>query len=364
MTLMIPGFVNLADVYNKRVSEVGVPVVNEAQRIYFAEHNRQMQTAMNLFVTRTTQYKTMYRSIINTRNQPLDEHGRALPVKGGDKYPLELPIQGSGNAWGKNWFAGEKMTVQEAAEDAEAIVNGDIHWNFDHILASIYTNTSGGWDWYDDEHGAQKISPLANGDSVVYSLFSGASSGATDNHYLAQANAISDTDDPFDEIFEELAEHPENGQNTQVIAFIPTGLKAAVMQLEGFHKLADPNVRVGANNDELVGQIGAAVPGTVIGYHDSGVWIVEWRRLTANYIIAVATGGGRPIAMREHEESSLQGFIQIPGPGGVTREDYPFYEQQWARFAGYGGWNRVGALVYRIGNASYAIPSNFTAPIN
>lgn len=363
---MIPGFVNLADVYDRRVSEVGVNVVSDAVNAFMAEHNRQMDAALNLFTTRTTEYKTVYRSVMRTRNQPLDEHGRALPVKGGDKYDLELPLQHSGNAWGVNWLAAQTMTVQEIAQDADAIAAGDLQWMMDHLLASIFTDTNGGWDFYDDQHGALSIQGLANGDSTVYRLFSGSTQGATDTHYLAQANAIDDSNDPFDEIFEELAEHPENGPGLpgSVIAFIPSNIKASVRALTGYYKLGDPNIDPGANTDQFTGTLGAAVPGTQIGYHDAGVHVVEWRRLPDNYIVAVALGGNRPMALRQHEIAALQGFVKVPGNGGAyTRDDYPFYEDQWVRLAGFGGWNRVGALVYRIGNASYAEPANFTAPI-
>lgn len=363
MALMIPGFVHLADVFAKRVEEVGIAVVSDAVNQFFEEHNRQMDAFNSLFVTKTTEYKTMYRSVFTTRNQPLDANGRALPVKGYDRYEIMLPLQMSGQAWGINWLTAKKSTVEEIAQDTQAIGFGDLQWNFDLLMASLYTNTSGGWDWNDDKHGALKVQGLANGDSTVYKLFSGASAGATDDHYLFQAAAMDDANDPFDEIYEELAEHPENGTNTDVVVFVPTNLKASIRALTAFHPLADPNVAIGANSDKLVGSLGVNVPGTVIGYHDSGCWIVEWKRQTSSYMIAVATGGNRPIAMREDELDSLKGFIQIPGPGGYTREDYPFYEQQWARMAGYGGWNRVGALVYRVGSGSYAIPTGYQAPI-
>jgi hypothetical protein len=62
--------------------------------------------------------------------------------------------------------------------------------------------------------------------------------------------------------------------------------------------------------------------------------------------------------MRQHPEAQLQGFSQV-----ATREDYPFWEAQYVRWAGFGSWNRVGAAVMRIGNASYAIPSNYSSPM-
>ena len=103
---------------------------------------------------------------------------------------------------------------------------------------------------------------------------------------------------------------------------------------------------------------GTDVPGTLIGYEDSGAWIVEWLRLPDNYIISVHTGGDTPLAMREDPLPELQGFIEVD-----PRDDRPYYERAWYRQAGFGALNRVGAHVTRIGNASYAIPTGYANPI-
>jgi len=62
--------------------------------------------------------------------------------------------------------------------------------------------------------------------------------------------------------------------------------------------------------------------------------------------------------MREEPEAELQGFQQV-----ARRDDHPFYESQWLRIAGFGGYNRVGAVVRRIGNGSYAVPTNYGCPM-
>ena len=62
--------------------------------------------------------------------------------------------------------------------------------------------------------------------------------------------------------------------------------------------------------------------------------------------------------MRQEPELSLQGFINAGEDG-----DYPFQATQWLRRCGFGGWNRVGAVVQRVSNGTYAIPTNYTAPM-
>ena len=151
-------------------------------------------------------------------------------------------------------------------------------------------------------------------------------------------------------------EHPDNGG--EVVAFIPTHLKADVMDLTAFMPAADPNVRAGLSSDVLVGNLGVQYPGELFGYHSSRVWLVEWRSLPDHYIIATTTTGEPPLGMREDDEPELRGFRQVG-----TRSDFPFAETQWMRRAGFGAWNRVGAVVLLSGTGSYSVPSGYTCPL-
>lgn len=351
---IIYGFHNLKDVAAKRVTEVGVSVIDEAIQQAVTEHNRQMDAARGLLVSRTTDFKIKFKSNSKQRLQPLDENGRARPIQVAGMYETAFPIQAGGTAWGANRVARAKMTVQDVNDVISDILMADLRWNRDHILAALFTNVT--WTFPDAEHGSLTIQPLANGDSVVYQIQQGADEGATDTHHLAQANAIDSSNDPFPTIHTELKEHPEN--SGEVVAMIPTNLKTAVENLPGFYPISDPNIRLGSAQAELIGNLGVAVPGTVIGYHDSGVWLSEWMAHPSSYISAVCTDGERPIAMREHMEAELQGFAEV-----AIRADHPFWESQWERHAGFGAWNRVGAVVMRIGDASYAIPTGYSSPM-
>ena len=88
------------------------------------------------------------------------------------------------------------------------------------------------------------------------------------------------------------------------------------------------------------------------------MWLAEWKGLPANYLVATMTGGPRPIAMREEPEASLRGFNRV-----AERNDHPFYESQYLRVAGFGAQNRVGAVIMRVSNGAYAIPTNYQAPL-
>lgn len=348
------GFVNLKDVFSQRVEAVGVNVVNTAIDETLAEHNRQMAALTSLLVEQTTEYKVRYRTPGAARLQPLDEQGRARPIKAAGYYDIAFPLQDAGTAWGQTYKASKKMTVQEANNVLSALLVADKRWLADHILAALFASTA--WTFPDPEHGDLTIKGLANGDTDSYLIQAGADTGATDTHYLAQANAIDNSNDPFGTLYSELMEHPEN--SGEVVAMISTGLKTAVQGLSAFYPQADPHLQPGVATTTVRGTLGVPLPGTLLGYHEERVWIAEWKRLPANYIVAVATGGPRPVAMREEEEASLRGFNRV-----AQRDDHPYYESQYLRTAGFGVQNRVGAVAMRIGNGAWAVPTNYSSPM-
>ena len=349
------GFHNLQDLASARISGTNQEAVNTAIRDAVAEHNRQINALMGLFVDRTTMYTERYAQMGSAGLQPLDSNGRALPIKPAGFYNVAYPIQQGGAAWGANYVTRVKMTVADAERATALLIGADMRWMRDRILASLFASAT--WTFTDALYGDLTIQPLAlASDGVTYGLSAGADSASTDTHQLATASAIADATNPFPAIYTELMEHPENSGD--VIFFIPTGLKDAVSGLATFHPIADSNVQPGSGQSVLTGTLGVQTPGNLIGYEDSGVWIVEWKSLPANYGIGVATGGNRALGMREDPEPELQGFKLV-----AERNDHPFYESQWLRRAGFGGRNRVGALVHRFGNGTYAAPTGFAPPI-
>ena len=95
-----------------------------------------------------------------------------------------------------------------------------------------------------------------------------------------------------------------------------------------------------------------------LGYVD-GVDVVEWSFLPDNYGVVIARGAqARPLRMREYPAASLQGlFTENHSPDGNLAE------YRFIRFAGFGAYNRVGAIAFRIGDPAYAIPTGYTTPV-
>lgn len=353
------GFHGLRDIFTSGAYQNNalIPTVRDALQQSAAVYTTQMNALLDTMVTRVTYPKTRVQLGAGGTLQPIDEWGNPLPTRGGNYYEMGFPIQGGGDAIGTNRVSRAKMTVQDMNDRVLDIQAKDADWLIRHTLAALLDNVS--WTFADTDPtvGNLTVKPLANADTDVFA-FSGATP-TTDNHYLAQAAAISDGANPFPAIRTELDEHPDN--TDPIVAYIPTNLVATTTSLTEFITRQDPNVL--PSGSSTLTNDGADVRrmgNTVLGYLEtSRMWVVEWKRLPSDYILTVALGARTPaIAMREHAEPALRGlFNESNSPDGNLQEE------RFLRYAGFGGLNRTAAVVQRIGNASYAVPTGFDAPL-
>ena len=349
------GFEDLSHLMDERVTVAGIEVIESAVRRSLDVHNQVMNSMLELFTERTTDYSKRYMSPVHGSLQPVDpETGRARPIAVSGYYDVAWPIYWGGTALAANKTSILKMTVAEAARRTMAIEEADRRWMRDHVLAALFKNTN--TTYVDEEHGSLTVVPIANGDAVTYYKKGSADIAATDTHYFAQAADISDSANLLETIADDLREHPEN--DGEVVILIPTNLETMTKGLAQFMMAVDPNVQVGVGSDRLIGGgPGVDYPGLLIGYEaESKAWIVRWDALPSGYGLALMTGGDRALRMREDVLTELQGFYM-----DYDRTNQPFYEAQYKRGAGFGGWNRAGAAVFRIGNGAYAIPTGYEA---
>jgi hypothetical protein len=349
---LLYGFVELEDLAARRVYNVGVEVIIEAIEQSTAEYERQLEAMMASFVEMGDLHKERYRQPGSGTLQPLDENGNPKPVRLRGYYDVAFPIQGGGTAWGTNRVTRAKMTVQEANEETMEATRRDADWVRRHVLAAIFDNVS--WTFDDEEFGNLTIEPLANGDTVEY-VFKGGDP-ATDDHYLYQNATIDDTNNPFGTLYDELMEHV--GNEPPVIAYVASNLTEDAEGLTAFTEVGDPDLRYGVNTDLVDDPIQPYLGDEVLGKANK-CWVVEWRALPDDYIIAHAVGGGPPVFGRQHPEGELQGIItetaEIEGNLEV---------QRLIRYAGFGVRRRVAAAVMQIDNGSYSIPSGYDAPLS
>lgn len=357
------GFHGLKDVFAERVTEVGVNVVQTAIQETVNAHREMVSKLYSLFATTTREFKTRYKTPNSGALQPLDpETGRARKIQVGGYYDVGFPIHSAGIAWGRNRMTSLYMTVEETNRVMATILDADVRWMRNHLLAALFNNAS--YTFSDKEHGDLTVLPLANGDAVTYLRRNGNGVPATDSHFFAQADAIADATNPYTAAATDLREHPEN--DGDVIHLIPTNLVDTTKALAGFLDRPDPNVRLADTVNVLTALLGTnewglsgSIPGQLLGYDEaSRSWIFEWPVLPDSYVISTMTGAEKPLAMREYDIPELQGF-HVAG----ERADYPYWEQQFEHHLGFGSWNRVGAVITRIGNAAYAVPAGYETPM-
>lgn len=355
------GFIDLESLYNQRITQVGVVRIFKAVVESAAEYSRVANAIVADWAEPTETAQEEIELPGDGTLQPLDEHGNPLPVQGSGYYQVAYPIQGAGTAWGDDRISRELMTVEEANAATEDANRRDMDWMIRHLLAAVYTNTT--WTYKDKVGptgnkglGNITIQPLANGDAVLYNR-KGNTAPAIDNHYLAQAAGIADATNPYITIDAELSEHPSNG-NRRILCYIPTNLVSDTMALTSFVEVDDPDITAGSGADRVTNVPNVGPGDRVIGkIKGTRCWIIEWSGLADSFIIAKVEG--KPFTkMREYPSPKLKGFFpETANPDGNHKE------YRFLRYAGFGVADRVAALVYRIGNASYAIPSGYTAPL-
>jgi hypothetical protein len=361
--VLLPGFLSMQDVLDQRVTDNMIPQLNTIFEQSLAIHNEMTNQMLDIFVKKTTEFKVRFNSPINLQLQPLDELGRARPVKMAGFYDVAFPLKKAGIAWGWTREMLAKSTVLDLNNRLAAMFEADKRWNRNQILGTLFTNVE--YTFGDPYHGDLTILPLANGDSQVYLLRDGSELGESSvQHFSAQANAIGEaTDNPYPIIENALSRRVENGggngvsHGAEVVCLIAPNLESDTRGLDDFIEYTDQDITLGADTRRLTGAP-PNVPGEVIGKANR-CWISVWDSVPSGYIIGLSLSGERPVAMREEPEASLQGYVAVG-----ERHDQPYHERHYERIAGFGTWNRVGAYIRRIGNASYAIPSGLQQPFN
>lgn len=287
--------------------------------------------------------------------QGVDEWGRPDPIRFPAPAQRWFPIRMAQASIGLNWVLSQKMTVQEVNDRLVTMFAADAKWMRRQLLAALFTNTA--YNFADPQFGTVSIAGLANGDGELYVRETTGVASADTHHIGSATGTFAEAD--LTTIRTKLVEHPENGgQQAQVCVFLGTTPALAAQGFANHVDNPDQNVTTGLGEVAVTRDPFANQPGQPIGYNRAArVFLRQWDRLPDNYGVGITNVGDQPLRMREDEEASLRGFGEIPG-----RTDMPYLIRTWSRRAGFGGWNRVGAVVMRTNNTTYAIPSGYSAP--
>lgn len=356
------GFQTQKHLFNQRTLLVNEEIIRKMVDESIAAHNAEIRSLISAVCSFTTKVRWKVKTRGFYTLQTVDEYGRPKVVKQAARYDVALPIEEAAIAFGVTDTAAAKMTVEELNDNVVDAINADLDWMRRRIQAAWLTKDPYTFD--DEENGSLTITPLANGDGTTYIDRSG--NPFTTNHYLADANAISDAHNPFPLIYATLDKHKSN--SGRYVAYVASDLVASIQGLSTFYEAKDPDLQYGSGVTVLAGQpvnpnvtsyggalarFGSAYLGKADKMH-----IVEWPSLPSGYIAAHAEGAGTFIEVREENVPELQGFRTK-----YDRSDTRLTITEFYRKCGVAVTNREAAVAMLIGNGTYSNPTNLTAPL-
>ena len=347
-------------------STAGQGAIFDAVNAYVQRQNAEMMAAYGLFIERTTDnFKDRYYlpgggGYLQRR----DSQGKPGNVKASGSWDVAYPLEDFGASLGWNDVDRAYMTAAELERHVLTVVNQNVNTFRFELLRRLFKNTTD--TFVDPLHGSLTIQPLANGDSVVYPPVLGSQTEATHDHYLESGylyTAISDTNNPYSTIANELEEHfgaPSGGSNMAV--FQPAVVTPYTRALTDFVPLRMNGINPGVATDQAgpfppeLGRIGR-----VIGYMDgSGVWVVEWRSLpvaATPFMLGLHLDAPKPIIRRiDPADTGLGDGLQL------VSEDttYPFSDSVWRHRFGLGAGNRLNGVVMKLAaGGTYTIPTAY-----
>lgn len=352
------GHLNLSDsdrVYN---ATQGQMAIFDAVQDYLARVNTEITAASSVFIERTTSdHKLRYKLPGSGTLQRSGSDGRYGSVKGYGQWDVAFPLEDFGAQLSGNDVDMRYMTVAELNRHVETVAIQNVNTVRFEMLKSMFNNTQR--TFVDPLWGSLSIEPFANGDSVTYPPVLGASSEATDDHYLESgyaASSISDSNNPFITVRDELEEHFGQQQgNSNVAVFINTAQVTKSEALTDFDPVNDRFTTPGANTDTLNSTPGG-LPGRVIG-RTNGVWVVEWKWIPANYMLGIHLDAPKPLIRRiDPSDTGLGDGLQLI----AEDKQHPFTSSFWRHRFGLGAGNRLNGVVMELGTGgSYTIPTAY-----
>ena len=354
------GILGFNDTDRVFVSTVGQRVVYDAITQLLSEYNRDLNAALSLFVSSTTEdFKFRYKLPGGGYLQRRGGQAPSAAVKRTGSWDVALPLEDFGAAMGGDRVSLAYMSMQELNAHLDTIMIQNTNTVRMEVLKALFDNVA--YTFADPLQGNLSVVPLANGDSVVYPPVVGSDTEATDDHYLESgyaAASISDTNNPLKTIRAELIQHfggPQTG-NEPVIAFVNSAQRDQISGLTDFVDVSDRWVKPGDDTATLFG-LPPNVPGRVIG-RSNGVWVAEWDWIPANYIYGQHLEAPAPLAQRvDPANTGLPRGLAL-----VSQSDpYPLQDSQYANRFGLAVVNRLNGVCFELGTGgTYSIPSGYS----
>lgn len=351
----IYGLIGVADGDPSYVNTVGQVQVFEAAQQYLEMHSADLEKAYAVFFEDKTEvFKERYYLPGGGRLQKRSGHTQSAAVKASAYWDVAYPLFDYGAQIAFTDVSVKKLKLPMLQRHLDTVRIQDINTFRYEMLYALFNNTTRTID--DEEHGTLSVKPLASGDSDKYPPVIGSETDATENHYLESgyvASSISNTNNPYVTIKEELAEHWGDGD---VAVFINPAQTPATEALSDFDPVNDRYVRPGANTDQIANGDFPNVPGKVIG-RTNDVWVVEWRWIPAGYMYGQDLM--MPGPLKKRLDPAEQGFaegIELVSSNSRAPFEQAHYRNRYGAAVG----NRLNGVVMELGNGgTYTIPTPY-----
>jgi hypothetical protein len=351
---------NIADTDRRYVNTLGQKVVYDAVAKLLADHNAELTAATNLFVAEeTSDFQRRFKLPGGGYLQKRGGSAKSGATGATGQWDVAFPLEEFGAGIGGDRVSLAYMTMQELNRHLDTIFAQNVNTNRHEMLKALFRNTV--FSFADEIHGTLSVQPLANNDTIVYPPVIGSDTEATENHYLVSgyaAASISDTNNPFKTIRNELEEHfgaATGGEN--IVVFANSAQEDEIEDLTDFDPVNDRFVVPGANTDQLTG-IPYQLPGRIIG-RTNGCWISVWDRVPPNYMLGIYAEDTAPKPLIKRIDPADTGL-----PAGLTliskSDRSPLEDSQYSNRFGYGVGDRLnGVVMFLDAGSTYTIPTVF-----
>jgi hypothetical protein len=352
------GLLSLDDNERVFVNTVGQDVIYDAASQLVDDHNAELEQAIAAFVEgKTENFKERFMLPGGGRLQMRGRQAQAGAVKAQGSWDVAYPLRDYGAQVSGSDVDVAYMSVQDFDRHLDTVFEMNTNTVRFEILRRLFNNTQTAFT--DELHGSLNVEPLANGDTVVYPPVIGSETEATDDHYLESgyaATAISDANNPYITIKDELEEHwgqTQSGSN--IVVFINAAEVPETEDLTDYDQVVDRFINPGDNVNEPFG-LPVQLPGRVLGRTNS-CWVVQWDWVPANYMLGIHLDAPAPLRMRiDPADTGLGDGLQL-----IARDEiYPIESSHYRNRFGIGCGNRLNGVVMELGTGgTYTIPTAY-----
>ena len=353
------GHLNLSDTDRVWKATQGQDVIYQVATEWIAARNAELDAIVSMFVDRTTSdHKRRFKLPAGGYLSRRAEDGSYAAAKQYGSWDVAYPLEDFGRQIAGDDVSMAYMTVEELDLHLQTVWAQNVNSVRFELLKAILNNTQG--TFIDPLWGSLSIEPLANGDTVVYPPVLGSQTEATEDHYLESgyaATAITDTNNPYSTIKDELEHHFGVGVGgSDVVVFIHPDERPETEELTDFAPVGDPAMAYGDDTD-LARLMPGGHPGVMLG-RTNGVYVAEWRSLPSAYMVGVYLGVTPPLTRRiDPADTGLGNGLQL-----VAKDTkFPFESSFWRHRFGFGAGNRLNGVVMELGvGGTYSIPSGYS----